>query len=354
MYQWLRRFFSRAPGKAPQIPAAAAMDTVPVVAAAAASIMVEHMPPALGKGGGISALQRHDIDANFTDWLFENGNNADIFTNRTEDKILAALDRIVSSGQSGAALVRRMPGVIPQLLQRLRTENFSGAELARLIAHDVVLVAAVVRLANNALYNSAQSIDSIENAVLVIGHDGLRQLITIVTFRPIIDLNSGQFTKSIAPRLWNQSEKCAIAARLLCQDEQGGRFEAFMAGLVQNAGLIAALRVIDQLFDGSEPIGSGSFCNTLVQYTRSLSCSIAREWRFPEPVVRAIEEQGTSHRHATLSSVGKILATGDYLSKVHILTHQNRLNRDDPRLTRGLADKERDCLKALDQMVDVV
>ncbi|MBI3228837.1 MAG: HDOD domain-containing protein, partial [Burkholderiales bacterium] len=144
---------------------------------------------------GATWEQRNDANANFYDWLFDNNESSEFETTPIENEILEALDKLVKGKQSGANLVKRLPGVIPQLLQSLRTENFSGAELSRKISHDVVLVAAVIRIANSSMYNPTQTITSIEHAVLILGQNGLRQLITGVAFRPIIDLNSGHYTK---------------------------------------------------------------------------------------------------------------------------------------------------------------
>ena len=164
---------------------------------------------------GISWLQRNETTADFNRWVFDAQTNTDIFISPLEQRVLDALEDIIKGKQSGVNLVRRMPGVIPQLLQSLRTDDFSGAELARKISNDVVLVAAVIRIANSAFYSIDKPITSIEHAVLVLGQEGLRQLISGVAFKPIIDLKSGYFTQMIAPKCWLQAERCALAARLL-------------------------------------------------------------------------------------------------------------------------------------------
>ncbi len=354
MYDWLNRIFSSS--KTTPLEMTAAPVTEVACAATAPGVASEQpvsepqptTPSATGKFSKTSWLQRSDLNAAFTDWLFARNVDSDIFTSQIEKDILAALDAIVNSSQSGANLVRRMPGVIPQLLQSLRSDDFSGAELARRISVDVVLVAAVIRIANSSVYNPGKPITSIEHAVLVLGQAGLRQLITSVAFRPIIDLQSGHFTKTIAPRLWEQSEKCAIANRLLATGTGADPFEAFLAGLLKDVGLIVSLRVIDQMSDGKQPIGSESFCNALINYGRILSCSIGREWHFPQAVTTAIEEQGEA-RNAAISAAGKILASGDYLSKMHFLNSQHRLPDHLAAYIDDLSDNERQCLHELNQ-----
>ena len=313
MYAWLRKIW-KAPASVP-----IAIDPVLVETPADSTVSDAVC--------GINWLQRNEMTAHYHRWLFSSEANApantDIFVTPLEQRVLTALAHIINGKQSGVNLVRRMPGVIPQLLQSLRTDNFSGAELARRIANDVVLVAAVIRMANNAFYGLDKPITSIEHAVLVLGQDGLRQLISGVAFKPIIDLKSGYFTQLIAPKCWRQAELCALAARLLSKDEPVEPFEGFLAGLIQYVGLIVSLRVMDQITDGDTRLGSESFCNALIIHARALSSSIAREWQFPAAVITAIEEQGSKSSLVALSATGRILSTADYLSKLQLLAEHH-------------------------------
>jgi len=302
-------------------------------------------PPA-AKSYGASWQQRDDVSANYNNWLFQN-ESTDLDASPVEKEILAQLEKIVKSNQSGANLVRRMPGLVPQLLQSLRSENFSIGELSRKISNDVVLVAAILRLANSSFYNTSQTVTSIEHAVMVLGQNGLRQLITSVAFRPIIDMNSGDFTKTVAPRIWDQSARCALANRILATDEPVDPFEAFLAGLVQNVGLIVALRIMDQISGGKEKLGSETFCTYLFRHSRFLSCSIGKEWNFPKSVTLAIEEQGSVFDASKMSPIGRILSLGDYLSKVKMLVDNDRLTEGDPRVLKNLSDKAKDCYQQL-------
>lgn len=333
MYDWLQRLFKPTPAS--------------IVRIEGQRLEVEKNVGETVSDFGISWLQRNEITADYHRWLFGAENNSDIFVTPLEQRVLSALEEIVNGKQSGVNLVRRMPGVIPQLLQSLRTDDFSGAELARKISNDVVLVAAVIRIANNALYGIEKPITSIEHAVLVLGQDGLRQLISGVAFKPIINLKSGYFTQLIAPKCWRQSELCALAARVLATAEPVepvDPFEGFLAGLIQYVGLIVSLRVMDQITDGDTRLGSESFCNSLITHTRALSCSIAREWQFPVAVVTAIEEQGSKSSLAKISATGRLLSTADFLGKIQVLSEHQITPVD---ATRGLTEQARDCLEAL-------
>ncbi|WP_370661633.1 HDOD domain-containing protein [Massilia aquatica] len=341
----MKRLFS-ASEPAPDAPGAAQASQPPAAAA------VGDAPR--GSAAALSFEQRDGVNGTYFSWLFENADVTGLDTTPHENQVLDALTAILASQQSGAALVRRLPGLLPQLLQSLRSDNFSGAQLSRTISNDVVLVAAVIRMANTSFKGSGTTITSVEHAVMLIGQEGLRHLITSVAFRPIIDLNSGQYTRLLAPRIWDQSERCAVANRMLAEAMGVDPFEAFLAGLVQNVGLIVTLRIMDQMSRGEKELGSEMFCARLVRDARILTCSIGREWNFPESVVTAIGEQAGMRKGVAVSPLGQLLTQSDYLSKVRILVDNDRLEHDDPVLFKGLSAQAMACYRQLDAIEDDV
>jgi HD-like signal output (HDOD) protein len=350
MYRWLRRLFSSpaarprpvpaaAPAAPPPPPASPAPATpaavpVPTVAHALESAAARPAGPPTGVPVAFEQLDR--VGSAWNAWLYERADEGGLELNPHEAQVLETLAGILGSQQSGAALVRRMPGLIPQLLQSLRSESFSGSALSRTISSDVVLVAAVIRLANSCYQSTGASVTSVEQAVILIGQEGLRQLITTVAFRPIIDVNSGFYVRRLAPILWEHSERCAIAARAMAPKLGIEPFDAFLAALLQNVGLTVALRTMDQATHGEPLLGSGVFWAQLARDTRTLSVSIAREWKFPDSVVQALGEQGGLRKGAAMSPLGRLLMLVDYLGKVRTLSEQGVLEDGDAGLFAGL------------------
>ena len=341
MFRWLQSLFSSPAAAQPQpavAPAPAAPPEPPPPPAPAAPAPQPGTAP-------VSFEQLERINGAWNAWLFD-GADGGLELSDAETRVLEALAAIAGSQQSGAALVRRMPGLVPQLLQSLRSETFSGSALSRTIAADPVLVAAVVRLANSCYRGTGQSITSVEQAVILIGQEGLRQLITTVAFRPIIDVRSGFYTRRLAPHLWAHSERCALAAR-----QMAGAgiepFDAFLAGLLQNVGLIVSLRVMDQETRDGERLGSDVFLAQLARDTRRLCASIAREWNFPETVSTALLEQGELRRGAVVSPLGRLLKLADYLGKMRMLVEQGLVDEADDALFAGLPPEAAQCYAAL-------
>jgi HD-like signal output (HDOD) protein len=354
MFQWLQRIFSgapdvsapaqppapvaappvvkpaqEAPPAAPPAPAVAVAPAAPAPVPAAAAARTAPRP-------AVAFEQLDRVNHLYNHWLFDTVGEAAFDTSELEVQVLDALAAIISNQQSGSALVRRMPGMLPQLLQSLRSDTFSGAQLARTISSDVVLVAAVIRMANSSLTGTGNQITSVEHAVMLIGQEGLRHLITSVAFRPIIDMHSGHYTRRLAPRIWEQGERVAVANRQLAESLGVDPFEAFLAGLVQHVGLIVALRVMDQIAKEDRTLGSELFCAEVLRQTRSLTCAIGREWHFPEAVITAIGEQGGVKKGAQISALGRLLTVTDYLGKLRILVDSERALFNDPALFGGL------------------
>ena len=360
MFQWLQKIFTSpapeatsSPQHNPDVKPAAAGTAPPAPAAAPA---VQPSPPAAKAASapvaGLSFDQRDTINAAYYNWLFASEGASELDTSAEENQVLEALATFLKSQQSGAALVRRLPGLIPQLLQSLRSDNFSGAHLSRTISSDVVLVAAVIRAANNSFVAYGTTITSVEHAVMLIGTEGLRHLITSVAFRPIIDMNSGHYTRALAPRIWDQSERCAVANRLLAEELGIDPFEAFLAGLVQYVGLIVTLRIMDQADKDGKHLGSEMFCASLLRDARALSCSIGREWDFPASVVTAIGEQAGARKGVQVSPMGRLLSQSDYLSKVRILAEHDLADNADAALFKGLSPSALACYHKLDALAD--
>ena len=371
MFQWLKRWF---PMAGPASPAAARPAIAAVPAAAdrragdkragdrragdrRATDRRAAAKPAAAPAG-LSFEQKDHVDTSYYSWLFGDVHqHADLDINGQEKKVLDALRSIVHSQQAVANLVPRLPGLIPQMLQSLRNDDFSGNDIARMISHDVVLVAAVIRLANISMLNSGRAIINVEHAVLMIGQKGLRQLITAVAFRPILGLGSGHYAGVLAPRIWDQSECCATANSTLAEGLGIDPFEAFLAGLVQNVGLMLSLRIMDQMAaaqlaggriaPAAPLLGSDMFCSSLVRNARLLACRIGREWSFPDAVTLAIGEQLNMQKNAAISPLGRLLSTSDYMSKLKILTENTRLSNENPRLFMGLSEAALRCYRQL-------
>lgn len=225
-------------------------------------------------------------------------------------QVLDGMARLRADPGAAADLVPRVPAVIPQLLRSLRDEGSSAADLARQLAQDAVLVAEVIREVNSPYYRPATPVRNLEGALMLLGQNGLRMLLARVAFRPVISAQGGPIVRQLAPVLWSQSEKSAQAASLLAPAHGADPFEAYLAGLMHNIGLVVALRLADQLLAGSLP-DTDAFGTSLLHSARTLAARVAAHWEMPWTVADAIG----NHEGA----LGRALAAGQRLATLRML-----------------------------------
>ncbi|MET0981075.1 MAG: HDOD domain-containing protein [Telluria sp.] len=277
-----------------------------------------------------------EIDAVFYRWLAQA--RPPRATPQTEVGILAELARLAQSPVAAAALVPRVPEIIPQLMRTLQAEDMNAAELSRQLSQDMVLVAEVYREANRPAYlpryHSGPPISSMQGAIMLLGQNGMRMLLARVAFRPIVSMQSGRLAKRAAPLIWRQSEKSALAASLLAPGLRANAFDAYLAGLMENVGLVVAFRLIDQHCADEALPCSDQFVAGLFTQARILSARIAALWDFPQAVCEAIGSAG----QLDAAAPAQALALGDRLAKLRILVDAAEYAPDDPFVVDGLSD----------------
>jgi HD-like signal output (HDOD) protein len=288
-----------------------------------------------------------EVDLPFYRWIMGNENPAsveasiDVLTH--EKIILDALLALTLTKSAGANLLPRVPAIIPQLLKSIRDENTSSSELSQQLAQDVILIAEVIREANSPYYHPSSPITNLDNAVLILGHNGLRLLIARVAFRPVMNSHSGHFTNLAAPSIWAQSEKCADTCLWLAAKAKLDPFEAYLAGLIQNMGLIVAFRLIDQLYAGKVLPNSETYLREFVLHARTLSAKIAQQWDFPENVIAALEDTHIEESESKSPSLSQLLAMSDRISKLRMLVDNHLLSESEDVVLASLSEEAGRC-----------
>lgn len=335
MFKWLRRERAK-PARQERTERTVATPATPASSAQSSGILDASSP----------SLPDLAVDAGFYSLLLGVHSLVEHDLNALESRVSRELDQIVSSGVSRSTLVPRVPAVMPRLMQSLRSESASGAEIAEQVGRDATLVAEVLRLANSPYYRTGREINSLEQAVFMLGRNGLRQLVANAAMKPLLNVQTGHFSRHGGPVVWAQAEKCAIAGRCLAKAEGLDQFEAYLAGLVQNIGVIVVIQQLDAAFDSREAARSYRFRDIFAAKSRVLSVMIAAEWEFPGGVLRAIKEQSSAGQPDDMSPLGRVLFAADKLSKLRVLVDEGRSEDEVERLQCGAHGQFRErCLR---------
>ncbi len=240
----------------------------------------------------------------------------------TEQMVLLRLEELVHArGQRD--LLPRLPAVLPKLMSLVRRDDVSPRELAEHLAKDPALVSEVIRIANSPRYRASRAMGSLQDAVMVLGQQGMHQLVTNVAMRPVFNVQAGRFSQAARTHLWAQAARCAHACAYL-QGPRADQFEAYLAGMVVNAGLIPALRVLDQSYSGPSAPDTVVFHEGFLKLSLKISANIAKEWNFPEGVTQAVEALGTLPPPQPPVHLAVLLRWADQVSKRHLLMSAQR------------------------------
>ncbi len=212
----------------------------------------------------------------------------------------------------------RLPTVLPQLLRTLKSDTAAGGELAKLVGRDPLMVGEVMRVTGSVYYRSAQPISSLQQAVVLLGQDGLRRVLTQHAMKPILQANAGMLGHA-GEYLWDHAERCAHVCAWLGKNKGGDAFEAYLAGIICHTGTGAVVRLLDQLLaDVPAPALDANFIAQCATLSARLSLQAARHWELPPRVITALDERQYPDSVAA-SPLGRALAVADTLAMAHLL-----------------------------------
>jgi len=223
----------------------------------------------------------------------------------------------------------RLPAVLPQLLRTLKNDNAAGGELAKLVGRDPMMVGEVMRVTSSVFYRSAQPITSLQQAVVLLGQDGLRRVLTQHVMKPILQANAGTLGHVAGERLWDHAERCAHACAWLGRSSGCDAFEAYLAGIICHTGTGAVVRLLDQLMpvEAETPPLSSGFLSACSQLAARLSLQASEHWELPARVIEAMTEcQGPVIPAG--SALGRTLSVADTLAIAQLLGEHDRLAAD--------------------------
>ena len=203
----------------------------------------------------------------------------------TADELASRISNLVS-----------FPDVAIRIEQKLADENSSVNDIAEVIRVDPAVSAALLRLANSAIYGAGGEVSSISRAVMVVGLRELRDLAYgICTTRAF----EGVTNEIVSVEdFWRHSLHCAVAAKIIgassrirCADSP------FTAGLLHDIGHLVmfnqeaessrkALEMSLDLYDGTNDYLAEQ--QVFAFDHAAVGASLAEKWGLPEGLIKAI------------------------------------------------------------------
>jgi HD-like signal output (HDOD) protein len=186
-----------------------------------------------------------------------------------------------------------IPKVVQELIASFQQEEINVDEIADKVAHDQVISARVLRLANSARYGGNRRIGSLDDAVVMLGFDNLRMLV-IASGMVSTTINVPGFNMQA---FWQRSLELANTARLLGKAARLDMNVGYSCGLLANigelvlhVGLPTQTAQIDKAVEGGADRVATERMILGMDMT-NVGAELARRWNFPETIQEAILHQ---------------------------------------------------------------
>jgi HD-like signal output (HDOD) protein len=229
------------------------------------------------------------------------------------------------TGESLSGLVPRLPAVMPRLMAAIREpDRISAREVAALIESDPVLAGNVLKVANSpAMRIRALEVESLEQAVVIMGLKGMREVIAAAAVSPIASFERDARIDADALReVWPGTLQVAMNVRMASERiGSGAGFELYLAALTHSSGLMILLRAMGSL---SSSMPSDEFIAALEPLARSYSVAVARDWGFAEATVEALDAWARDRR---TESGARVLADAIAFMRMAVLAGAGMLSR---------------------------
>lgn len=278
----------------------------------------------------------------------------------------------ISDANTQRRYAPRRPNLLPQLMRAMNDEDVSRRELAALISRDPSLVGSLLKMANSAFYRvTSRPVESIERAVVILGDDGLRSLMTAALMQPIFQVSATGGFQRFPEIVWEHALRSAHAAiPHAALVERADPFAAELLSLVTGLAEIVLFRAAVDHCAKTAPHGKADplvIASLLDSQAATFAWRIGADWELSELILAALEEQmlasepttplGRSLRFGRCAGALAVLHTNSIiddatvrmslpeagLSPAHLKCMWTRLlqKHEDPRLQRATRDAPR-------------
>lgn len=238
--------------------------------------------------------------------------------------------------------LKTLPHVAIRVAQLVNSEKTTMRDFEEVIKLDPILVARLLRLANSPYFGLANKVESISKAIVYCGMKRLRNLVAVEAIK---DLFKDKGPDSVFSRrhLWLHCATISILSDMIGKRIFGfPGDDLFLAGIIHDIGLIVEDQVVgDLLREACRAYDPPN--KPLVECEREVigtdHCEVgmlmAKEWKMPEEVLKAIRFHHDMERKNPISSIRSILQLAEYIAgKMNYSAIPKKIDPLSPQLVR--------------------
>jgi len=195
-----------------------------------------------------------------------------------------------------------LPDNIKEIRVLIKDPDSEIKEIARSISRDPGLAASIMKLANSAGYVTMNRLETIDEAVKIIGIKGINTLLIATGVQKVVETRYKRYEA-----VWNDSYKRAFYAQLITKRiNESSKLgdQVYLSALLADIGKIVMLSLQNNVIEKIKKINGfkGMLDSTLIEEISlgishsSLGAMICKKWNFNESLIRTIELHHRPHR----------------------------------------------------------
>lgn len=267
------------------------------------------------------------------------------------EEVLAELGRRLHS--QAMEELPRQPMSLPMLMRALSDDSTDRHKLTDIILQDPSLTDQLLQIANSPYFRPGDhAIESVDQAVFVLGVEGIRNVISAAVMRPMMAARNSR-EALFGQRSWRWGLTCARAAELIAKIQHEDTSAHFMVGLLPSLAYITVRRELQRICRtnaGNREPEPALIRHALARYQWATCQTIANEWNLPpkyHAYLLAAERPVPLSRHTPLTD-GMVIGTREVLRHAH---QRNLAEEDLPTVLRLTPEQISNVRRALQVML---
>ncbi len=217
------------------------------------------------------------------------------------------------------------PIVFHQIQKVINDPNVSAGQIASILSEDPAMSVKVLKLTNSAFYGLAREVESVKQAVVIVGLEAIKNLVLSAS---VLDMFKGDdFDQEFQDKFWRHSLAVGFCGRLLAKRARAkGMIDpdaAFSGGLLHDIGkviLCCFLKDDYKLFTDARSKDKITESYILEEKTigfnhAQLGAVLAEQWKLPQRLSEAIAFHHNPQASESEDLVAQIIHISNYVSK---------------------------------------
>lgn len=217
------------------------------------------------------------------------------------------------------------PLVFSQIQKVINSETASAKDVAKILSEDPSMSAKVLKMTNSTFYGLSREIDSVSQAVMVIGFEAVKNLVLSASVLAMFKGND--IDKEFQERYWRHSLGAAFGSRLVAKRMKSRGFldaeACFSAGLLHDIGKLVMIcflqeehTAIQERIQQDPQANESEIEREILGYTHAkLGAALAENWGLSSGLIDAIYYHDDPQASSLEPSLSYAVNIGNYVSK---------------------------------------